>query len=239
MATLTTKSAVALRASVPASLLGMLDGPPVPGRVLARFRTALYVAVPRGFGAIAVLTRDAVRLPCGLQLPLSAAEFDLDGPVVVGGGALRVGDVEVRAGRVVSLRVSRRAAPFPELVRAARTVVAPADIGDVRALIGRGGGLTPSGDDVLAGYLVAAAAYGVPADPVRHVVRREAVRRTTTLSAALLLHAAQGETIPQVAALLDALAGARPLGIALADLLAVGHSSGEALASGVLAGTPE
>ena len=87
---------------------------------------------------------------------------------------------------------------------------------------------------MLAGYLIAAAAYRLPADDLRDLVRAEATRRTTTLSAALLLHAAEGETIPQVNALLDALHGARPLRAALASLLDVGHTSGAALAAGVL-----
>ena len=54
------------------------------------------------------------------------------------------------------------------------------------------------------------------------------------MSAALLRHAAAGETIPQVNALLDALAGRRPLDRALAELHAVGHTSGAALAAGVI-----
>lgn len=233
MATVTTTPTVAFRASVPVRMRQALSGPPCRGRVLARFPSAVYVAVPHAFGVIAVLGRDAVRLPCGLAL--RATNLDLPGDVVVGGGALRFGRVAIRPGRVVSTQVWRRPPPPRARVRAAQAAVDPADVTFPRRLLGRGAGLTPQGDDVLAGYLAGAAAYGVPADDVRALVYDEAGARTTTLSAALLRHAAAGEAIPQVGALLDALDGLRPLDPALAELFSVGHTSGAALASGVLA----
>jgi hypothetical protein len=205
-----------------------IDGGPVEATVLGRFPTALYVAVPRAFGVLAILSPAAVRLPCGVQILDRALPV---GDVVVGAGTVRVGRVVIRAGRVVSARVARRSAP--RRLAEARALVPPVDIDP--GLLGRGPGLTPAGDDVLAGYLVGAAAYGVPADDVRRLVETQADRRTTTLSAALLRHAAAGETIPQVNGVLDALAGRRPLDRALADLHAVGHTSGAALASGVVA----
>ncbi len=61
--------------------------------------------------------------------------------------------------------------------------------------------------------------------------------RTTALSATLLRHAAAGRGIPEVTRLIDALAGSGDLAAATARLLAVGHSSGTALAHGVLAAT--
>ena len=213
--------------------------------ILAKFPTAIYIHVCAGFGVVALMTRDAVRLPCGLQLAMSSSEFPLDrltGPVLVGDGALRIGPIEVRVGRTVSSTVANLPPPRDDLVRDAARIAdvgryAPDGIDDpavARQLLGRGDGLTPSGDDVLAGYLVAAAAYRLPADNLRALVQAEAPQRTTTLSAALLRHAAAGEAIPQVGGLLDALRGARPLRAALADLLDVGHTSGAALAAGVL-----
>ncbi len=232
MATVTTTSAVALRASGPARMRDLLAGPSCAGTVLARFPAALYLAVPRGFGVLAVLARGALRLPCGLQLPGALPELAPD-DVLVGHGAIRVGAVEIVPGRIVSVRVARRPVPAPAVVRQARRAVDRVDIDE--RLLGRGPGLTPSGDDVLAGYLAGAAAYGLPADALRAFVHANAVRRTTTLSAALLRHAAAGEAIPQISGLLDALGGRRPLGGALAELVAVGHTSGAALASGVVA----
>jgi len=205
-----------------------IAGGPVEATVLGRFPTALYVAVPRAFGVLAILSPAAVRLPCGVQILDRQLPV---GDVVVGDGTVRVGSVVIRAGRVVSARVARR--PAPRRLAEARQLVPLVDIDG--GLLGRGPGLTPSGDDVLAGYLVGAAAYDVPAADVRRLVESQADRRTTTLSAALLRHAAAGETIPQVSGLLDALAGRRPLDRALVDLHAVGHTSGAALASGVVA----
>jgi hypothetical protein len=238
VATVTT-SVVVLRASVPARMREIIDGPRCRGIVLARFPTALYVAVPRGFGVMAVLSRDAVRLPCGVQL--ASPQLDLpDGDVLIGAGGIRVGAVEIAPGRIVSTRVAPRRAPAlaPDIWRAAVALAPgtwwPVDVSAPERLLGRGPGLTPSGDDALAGYLVGAAAYGLPAG-VRDYVEAHAHRRTSTLSAALLRHAAVGETIPQVTRLLDALDGQGRLDRALRELAAVGHTSGAALASGVLA----
>lgn len=233
MATVTTTPAVAFRASVPVRIRRALFGPPCYGRVLGRFPSVVYVAVPHAFGVIAVLGRDAVRLPCGLAVP--ARTLDLPGDAVVGDGALRFGRITIRPGRVVSAVVGRRPAPLRARVRAAQAAVDPADLTRPHQLLGQGAGLTPQGDDVLGGYLAGAAAYGLPAHDVRALVHGEAASRTTTLSAALLRHAAAGEAIPQVDGLLDALDGRRPLDPALAELFAVGHTSGAALASGVVA----
>jgi hypothetical protein len=108
----------------------------------------------------------------------------------------------------------------------------------VALLAGRGEGLTPAGDDVLAGFLVGARAYGVRVDLVREAVLGSAATRTTALSAALLACAARGESVPQVTALLHATgtgATGPSLEEALADLARVGHTSGVAMGLGVVA----
>jgi hypothetical protein len=102
-------------------------------------------------------------------------------------------------------------------------------------LLGAGPGLTPDGDDVLAGALVAAAAFGHPQleqlrDGVRRAVHR---RRTTAVSRGLLTHALDGWCIPQLARFLEALDLGRDVGPAELALRAVGHSSGTALVEGV------
>lgn len=121
-----------------------------------------------------------------------------------------------------------------------------AAVGD---LLGLGPGLTPAGDDVLAGFLVAAHAGSAasedadPAgDPIVDAVVRAVVGTapllTTTLSATLLRHAAHGRGIPALLDLVDALGG-RPrhgdVGAAVARLASVGSTSGAALGHGVLA----
>ena len=112
-------------------------------------------------------------------------------------------------------------------------------------MIGLGPGLTPQGDDVLAGLLVtlaAAPATQLLAGRLGAAVSR-AASRTTTLSAALLRDAADGFAVPAVVDLVDVLheidAGGPTTHGALADvvvrLLAVGHTSGAALAHGAVA----
>jgi hypothetical protein len=96
------------------------------------------------------------------------------------------------------------------------------------ALLGCGPGLTPSGDDVLAGYLLGCRAVGRP------VPTLSGLDRTTWLSATLLRHARDGDCVPQFAAVVAALAADVPLGPAVAALLRVGHTSGAALATGLL-----
>ncbi len=234
MATATMMSRAVLRASAPTRQRRILAGPDLPGTVLGSFPTAIYIHVPAGFGVIALLTRDAVRVPCGVQLPSSSGEFPLDrltGPVRVGGGALRIGTAEITVGRLVSVSVPRLPAPR----RVDSDIDVDVDVADPARLLGLGSGLTPSGDDVLAGYLAGAAAYSLSVDELRTFVCAEAPRRTTTLSAALLRHAAVGEAIPQVCRLLLALDDGTGIDVALAGLLRVGHTSGAALAAGVLA----
>jgi hypothetical protein len=122
------------------------------------------------------------------------------------------------------------------------------------SLLGLGPGLTPSGDDVLAGMLVglhhldwtrgaelrrAAGRGQPPASVVRDTIATrvlvDAPTRTATLSAALLGHAARGEAASEVTAVLNSLCGRRPLSPALMRLLAVGHTSGYDTACGLLA----
>lgn len=114
--------------------------------------------------------------------------------------------------------------------------------GAVDALVGLGPGLTPAGDDVLVGVL----AVHRSADPglTGMLPLPEAVHaRTGALSAALLEQAVQGAVLPQVVGLLSALdrapsgaEGADGWRPALRALLAVGGSSGTAMAHGILLG---
>ena len=101
-----------------------------------------------------------------------------------------------------------------------------------RRLQGRGTGLTPSGDDVLAGILLVGAV-----DPSRRRALAELVRsaRTTRLSRAFLRWAASGHSIQPAHALLDAAASGDQTGMrrAAASLAGVGATSGRALAAGM------
>jgi Protein of unknown function (DUF2877) len=112
------------------------------------------------------------------------------------------------------------------LLAALRSGDAPAQRRAARALLGRGPGLTPQGDDLLAGAAVVAAAAGAPL-----ALPPEARALTTPLSATLLELAAAGAAPKPVHALLD-LAGGR-WQAALRELEGLGASSGRAIALGV------
>lgn len=114
-----------------------------------------------------------------------------------------------------------------------------ASVAAATGLLGRGPGLTPDGDDVLAGFLVGAAAFGVDAAALRRAIAVLAPGRTTALSAALLWHAARGECIDELAAVAAVLISGPPQEPERAEravrrLVSVGHSSGAALARGLL-----
>jgi Protein of unknown function (DUF2877) len=113
-------------------------------------------------------------------------------------------------------------------------------------IVGLGPGLTPSGDDILAGLLVSLRLLGGAvrpggravwmADWLGAAVTADAGTRTTALAATLLHCAASGGAGAEVAAVLRAVAGHEPAGPAVRRLLAAGHTSGADIASGVLAG---
>jgi hypothetical protein len=125
----------------------------------------------------------------------------------------------------------------------------------LRGLIGAGAGLTPSGDDAVAGVLLALRSAG-RLDAVGRIAShlRPLLTRTTSISAALLRAAAEGYAVPEVVTLVEAVHGStnRKSGtippdsapfddwFRLADprlverVLAIGHSSGRDLVSGVI-----
>lgn len=109
---------------------------------------------------------------------------------------------------------------------------------DPSCLIGRGPGLTPTGDDLLAAALVTARATHDPRLGRWSARTRIALasRRTTAVSRGLLHHALDGYATPELAACLSAVCGEvdpEVLDAALQRLRSVGHSSGDALLAGV------
>lgn len=113
-------------------------------------------------------------------------------------------------------------------------------------IVGLGPGLTPSGDDALAGLLLALRLLGgaVPgggravwlADWLGVAVTAHARDRTTSLSATLLHCAARGQASFEAGAVLRGIAGQDPLVPAARRLIATGHTSGADLAWGLLLG---
>jgi hypothetical protein len=114
-----------------------------------------------------------------------------------------------------------------------------------KPLIGKGEGLTPEADDYLAGALASTRLLSEALNhrpsaamldrTARHIAKL-ADTRTTTFSAALLQHALRGQVAAPAGALLRAFAGRGDVATAHDDLIEVGHSSGPALAAGVVLG---
>jgi hypothetical protein len=256
---------VRLSAAASSSLRPVLAGSPRPATWLGATPAALYLQLAGDPGVLALLAHDAVRLPCALLLPTTRAELPLTslgpavGTPVVGDGVLAwtgpAGPVVVRAVREWGpTRACRGTVVASVLTAMYARLPAPAALGvdaelvarltgdpvqAVARLLGRGPGLTPAGDDVLAGFLVGARAFGLDARRMRAVTAALAPGRTTALSAALLWHAARGDCIDQVAAVVAALTGRGHPEPALGRLLAVGHTSGAALGVGLTAAAAE
>lgn len=107
-----------------------------------------------------------------------------------------------------------------------------------RPLVGLGPGLTPSGDDALAGIEAALRALGHPAAGFLAMALDDVTERTTVVSTALLRHAARGEFTERIHLLLVALLGEddTELPAAIARAIAWGATSGRDCLIGVIAG---
>jgi hypothetical protein len=266
---------VRLSAAASSALRSVLAGPRRSAALLGVTPAALYLRTAGEPGVLALVAYDALRLPCALVLPTTRAELPLSSTTVVAGGEPLVGDGVVTwtgpDGQVVVTAVREwapatvgRGAVAPSALQAMRAALpAPAWLGidamllpmltsqpaaAVARLLGSGPGLTPAGDDVLAGFLLGAGALGLDAAAACSAAAALAPARTTALSAALLWHAARGECIDELAAVAAALTrhdridrnpaehgltGHAQLAPALQRLLAVGHTSGAALAVGL------
>ena len=124
--------------------------------------------------------------------------------------------------------------PLAALRGAVRRADLDAALRTATRLIGLGPGLTPAGDDVMAGTIAGLVLLGHPsAERFAAGVYSLAGGRTTELSRALLRHAACGRVSAEYAAVLHGLVGERPLGPAVDGLLATGATSGRALALGL------
>jgi hypothetical protein len=201
-------------------------------RVLHASGTALYVDLD-GW-CLGLVSASATRVPCALWSTLPDLTPLAGRPVVVSDGTLVVGDVEVRIGRVADPRVTRvgrhEDPGFGPRNPMTSGLDLPADghltETHLDAMIGRGPGLTPLGDDVLAGWFATRAALGEQDDALVAAARGR-LAATTLLSATLVDCAIRGEALPQLAAWLAA-----PTEAHARALLAVGATSGAGLMTG-------
>jgi hypothetical protein len=124
--------------------------------------------------------------------------------------------------------------PLAALRGAVRRADMDAALRTAARLVGLGPGLTPAGDDVMAGTVAGLVLLGHPAAPrFAAGVYALAAGRTTELSRALLRHAACGRVSAEYAAVLHGLVGGRQLSKAVDGLLATGSTSGRAMALGL------
>ena len=245
------------------------------GHVLAVFRSAVYLSLPRGLLVLVDAHSEPGPLHAHVDVDVDVevdAEVDVDAlsrfavgdPVRAERGDLWIAGVNIGGAANIW-----RAPPLPapaDLARAATTLRGVLDhvpdldltggagpaTGDrlsatlhgrgleaaAAGLVGRGAGLTPAGDDVLAGLLLVASSAARPSEQVRLVrIAREAA--THKVSRAYLASAARGRSLAAVHDLIDAgVAGETGRArAARARLARIGHSSGLDLAYGVLVGS--
>lgn len=204
-----------------------------PRQVLHAGATAIYVDLD-GW-CLGLVSADATPVPCALWSTLpDLAEL---GPTVrVEAGTLHVGAATVRIARLADVSVPTIGRHGDRGFGPARAMTSAAGLSlpdDGRLtpahldhLLGRGPGLTPLGDDVLAGWFAARVAAGHPDHVLAAAVRRR-LGVTTLLSATLIDCALQGEALPQLAAWLS-----DPGPTTTEALLAVGATSGAGLLAG-------
>ncbi len=267
-------------AAAPAWVRSLVAGPETAARVVHPGADAVYLDVDGS--CVGVLSTAATAVPCGVRTALPALPADLLGETAahVGGGRVLLGSTEVVVARTVDASVPPLRAEVvsdggetlaavvgervdhvrAELPAEALDALVSGDPDAVPSLLGRGSGLTPVGDDVLAGWLATtvaasrAAAVPTPAaaaptgavpgaadeSPVALAVAVHAATSTTLLSATLLDCARRGDVIPQFRTLLQTLPRALAaqdrdrLDEAVSALLRVGHTSGAGLMLGTV-----
>lgn len=239
-----------------------------PARVLAVFPYGVYLEVrtDQEPSVIALITGRATRLPNSVLLAEPLPPVEVDDEASVGDRAIELGPLTLGIRRWWDPAPPLGPLTVGGLAASAALLTRPPDAGlagnasvellasscargwlfgavtAAEQLVGLGPGLTPSGDDVLAGLLVTLRHLGAATGVERAVrlagwlaatVTFDARTRTTPISATLLHCAARGQASPEVIDVLRALAGRQALRPALCRLHALGHTSGSDLAQGV------
>lgn len=244
-----------------------LSEPQTPGTVLGTASHAVWLLVDGD--VIVASTRDATRLPNGVEVAADAIADTFrtvrhGAAVTVGLGQVLFEDLTIDVVRwwdprpvlrsTSDVRLSEAIADLPTTVSEidSEPLSAALSTGSHQAilaasisLIGRGPGLTPEGDDYVAGALSATRMLGeamrredtaVMLDSIADPLMLHASTRTTTFSAALIRHALDGRVAAPAGALLRALTGRGDVASSHRNLTRVGHTSGPALAAGMVLG---
>lgn len=248
-------------AAASAAIRWLITGRPLEGALLGAFSQALIIGTQTdgGHRVLSILSPKAARVANGVLLPEISGfgPHQAGEPVSIGDGHIRVGAMDIDVVRWWECRVPRvrpgpavtlglRAAvegsarglpaePADELRRALKVGGTVGITAAVDGLVGLGQGLTPGGDDVLAGALTALQATGRTGLAGAIGARVEVIRdRTTLLSADLLRLAADGFGCLEMVAFLQA--SEAQAGRAMERLLSIGHTSGADLATGLVIG---
>ncbi len=246
---------------------GLLSVPGTKATVLGTSGHAVWLLV--NGDVVVVSTSDATRLPNGVQIAANSADDVLR--MVHHGADVEIGLSRIML-EGLTVNVARWWDPRPVLRKISVSALAtaieglPSEVPDVasqqlraalssasppallaaaKPLLGRGPGLTPEGDDYLAGALAATRLLGNAVDSKTsttllasvavHIARLADVR-TTTFSAALIHNALRAQVVAPAASLLRAVTGRGDVAPAHRVLSKVGHSSGPALAAGIVLG---
>jgi hypothetical protein len=192
-------------------------------------------------GETVVVLRDADRWRPTFADLARASVAELRGAVAVIDRAIQVGPARSAFEEASAELVLRRTAALEAAVRDADPAATAAAALD---LVGLGAGLTPTGDDILTGLAVTAASRGMRLAAVQPALRSALGgvaldSLTTAVSAATLREAADGRGRQRLHDLLATVAtpGAGAyLAAAIQRVLAIGHSSGADILTGVRLG---
>ena len=219
------------------------------GRVAGVFRAGFYVAGddgalfavlgPRSWpGPLHLVTASLPGLPAAGERVIAAGTTLAAGGLAIDFGGAQLWDPTLPDGLDCDPEVWAGVVPpvEPDLAPVWDEAAASVAAGDLasafRLLEGRGGGLTPAGDDALAGIMLVAAIDRTRCPALQRLAGRA---RTSDLSRAFLEWAARGASIEPAHAVLEAAASGARTGLARAarTLAAVGASSGRALLAGL------
>lgn len=242
--------------------LGAQEALSVPGtgRVVGVYSKAAYLRLPGGL--VALTSFDVPSGPIHARTSTPLTDLKLGEKVVVTGSLLQAGPVllnlggaqvwqgavqdaeEIAAALEVALDLLQRvtgSALDSGVSDQARAFLAKGDLPAAASVLGGfGPGLTPAGDDCLAGILIVASTLcGRPATPI--LTRLVEDIKTNEISLAFLRWAARGQSIEPVHRFLELAArgDAGAASTALYDLTRFGHSSGADLALGLRLGLEE
>jgi hypothetical protein len=249
------------------AIYSLLTGAGAEATVLGSSSHAVWLAVEDR--VVVITTRDSTRLPNGIQLAAESSEdlfaaVDHGAAVDIGNGRVMLEGLAVSVGRWWDPRPALSSITHDQLAETVdglpndvpgidsgplHNALSAQSAGGVlhasRALLGKGPGLTPEGDDFLAGAMAATRllAEALRRERVISMVAgisvplaRLAEARTTTFSAALIKSALRGQVAEPAGALLRALTGRGDIPSSHLGLIRVGHSSGPALAAGIVLG---